>query len=37
MLQRRGLFRIEYDGRVLREKLGLPRPPSRYARAAAAE
>jgi FMN-dependent oxidoreductase (nitrilotriacetate monooxygenase family) len=30
-LQRRGLFRIEYTGRTLREHLGLPRPPSRYA------
>lgn len=32
-LQRRGLFRTEYTGRTLREHLGLPRPPSRYARA----
>ena len=32
-LQRRGLFRTEYDGRTLREHLGLPRPPSRYAAA----
>ncbi len=30
-LQRRGLFRKEYAGRTLREHLGLPRPPSRYA------
>ncbi len=30
-LQRRGLFRTEYQGRTLREHLGLPRPPSRYA------
>ena len=30
-LQRRGLFRTEYTGRTLREHLGLPRPPSRYA------
>ena len=30
-LQRRGLFRTEYTGRTLRENLGLPRPPSRYA------
>lgn len=30
-LQRRGLFRIEYTGKTLREHLGLPRPPSRYA------
>ncbi len=33
-LQRRGLFRTEYDGRTLREHLGLPRPPSRYAASA---
>ncbi|MGB0630424.1 MAG: LLM class flavin-dependent oxidoreductase [Alphaproteobacteria bacterium] len=26
-LQRRGLFRTEYEGRTLRENLGLPRPP----------
>ncbi len=25
-LQRRGLFRREYEGRTLRENLGLPRP-----------
>ena len=30
-LQRRGLFRREYEGRTLREKLGLPKPVSRYA------
>ncbi|RDJ26828.1 FMN-dependent monooxygenase [Bosea caraganae] len=30
-LQRRGLFRTEYEGRTLRENLGLRRPPSRYA------
>jgi FMN-dependent oxidoreductase (nitrilotriacetate monooxygenase family) len=30
-LQRRGLFRTEYEGRTLRENLGLPRPGSRYA------
>jgi FMN-dependent oxidoreductase (nitrilotriacetate monooxygenase family) len=29
-LQRRGLFRTEYEGRTLRENLGLPRPASRY-------
>lgn len=29
-LQRRGLFRREYQGRTLRENLGLPRPQSRY-------
>ena len=30
-LQRRGLFRTEYEGTTLREHLGLPRPRSRYA------
>jgi alkanesulfonate monooxygenase len=30
-MQRRDLFRTEYTGRTLREHLGLPRPPSRYA------
>jgi FMN-dependent oxidoreductase (nitrilotriacetate monooxygenase family) len=30
-LQRRGLFRTEYDSRIFRENLGLPRPVSRYA------
>ena len=30
-LRRRGLFRSEYEGRTLRENLGLPRPASRYA------
>ena len=29
-LQRRGLFRREYEGRTLRENLGLKRPKSRY-------
>ncbi len=29
-LQRRGLFRVEYEGRTLRENLGVPRPESRY-------
>ena len=33
-LQRRGLFRTEYEGRTLREHLGLPRPASRHAAAA---
>lgn len=32
-LQRRGLFRREYEGTTLRENLGLPRPVSRYAKA----
>ena len=38
-LQRRGLFRTEYEGTTLRENLGLKRPESRYRRAhvAAAE
>ncbi len=31
-LQRRGLFRTEYEGRTLRENLGLRAVPSRYAR-----
>ncbi len=30
VLQRRGLFRTEYEGATLRDQLGLPRPPSRY-------
>jgi FMN-dependent oxidoreductase (nitrilotriacetate monooxygenase family) len=30
-LQRRGLFRTKYEGRTLRENLGLARPVSRYA------
>jgi len=33
-LQRRGVFRTEYEGRTLREHLGLARPPSRYAKGA---
>ena len=36
-LQRRGLFRTAYEGRTLRENLGLERPASRYAQAAAAQ
>ncbi|MEA2949813.1 MAG: hypothetical protein QOI40_5143 [Alphaproteobacteria bacterium] len=36
-LQRRGLFRKDYEGRTLREHLGLPRPASRYRQAQAAE
>lgn len=35
-LQRRGLFRTAYEGRTLRENLGLERPASRYAGAPAA-
>jgi hypothetical protein len=30
-LQRRGLFRMEYEGTTLRENLGLPKPISIYA------
>jgi len=29
-LQRRGLFRREYEGTTLRENLGLPRPSNRF-------
>ena len=29
-LQRRGLFRREYEGTTLRENLGLPRPENRF-------
>jgi hypothetical protein len=29
-LQRRGLFRREYEGATLRENLGLPRPDNRF-------
>jgi FMN-dependent oxidoreductase (nitrilotriacetate monooxygenase family) len=35
-LQRRGLFRTEYEGHTLRENLGIPRPQSRYAQHAPA-
>ena len=31
-LQRRGIFRREYEGRTLRENLGLPRPENRFFR-----
>ena len=34
-LQRRGLFRTEYEGTTLRENLGLPRPENRFFAAAA--
>jgi alkanesulfonate monooxygenase SsuD/methylene tetrahydromethanopterin reductase-like flavin-dependent oxidoreductase (luciferase family) len=34
-LRRRGIFRSEYTGATLRDHLGLPRPRSRYATAAA--
>jgi N-acetyl-S-(2-succino)cysteine monooxygenase len=33
VLQERGLFRRDYEGATLREHMGLPRPPSRYAAA----
>jgi FMN-dependent oxidoreductase (nitrilotriacetate monooxygenase family) len=36
-LRRRGLFRTEYEGRTLRENLGLPRPANRWVASAAAE
>ena len=36
-LRRRGLFRSEYEGRTLRENLGLPRPRSRYVTAKRAQ
>ncbi len=36
-LQKRGIFRKEYEGATLRENLGLPRPESRYAHRRAAE
>jgi alkanesulfonate monooxygenase SsuD/methylene tetrahydromethanopterin reductase-like flavin-dependent oxidoreductase (luciferase family) len=29
-LQRRGLFRREYEGKTLRDNLGLPRPANRF-------
>ena len=35
-LQRRGIFRREYEGRTLRENLGLPRPENRFFPAATA-
>jgi alkanesulfonate monooxygenase len=36
-LQRRGIFHRDYQGRTLRENLGLPRPASRYASAKVSE
>jgi alkanesulfonate monooxygenase len=30
-LQRRGLFHTDYEGRTLRENLGLQAPPNRFA------
>jgi len=32
-LQRRGIFRTEYEGKTLRENLGLPRPENRFFKA----
>ncbi len=32
VLQKRGLFRMDYEGQTLRENLGLPRPENRYVR-----
>ena len=29
-LQRRGIFRREYEGKTLRDNLGLPRPKNRF-------
>ena len=29
-LQRRGIFRSDYEGKTLRENLGLPRPNNRF-------
>ena len=36
VLQERGLFRTEYEGKTLRDNLGLARPRSRYAAQAGA-
>jgi alkanesulfonate monooxygenase len=30
-LQRRGIYRTAYAGRTLRENLGVPQPPNRFA------
>jgi hypothetical protein len=35
-LQRRGIFRREYEGTTLRENLGLPRPENRFFKKTAA-
>ncbi|MBV9563606.1 MAG: LLM class flavin-dependent oxidoreductase [Bradyrhizobium sp.] len=35
ILQRRGLFRTDYNGSTLRDHFGLAKPPSRYARSVA--
>jgi alkanesulfonate monooxygenase SsuD/methylene tetrahydromethanopterin reductase-like flavin-dependent oxidoreductase (luciferase family) len=36
LLQKKGIFRRDYEGTTLRDHLGLPRPESQYARAARA-
>jgi hypothetical protein len=36
ILQRRGLFRTDYEGPMLRDHFGLAKPPSRFAKSAAA-
>ena len=36
-LQRRGLFRKDYEGKTLRDHLGLKRPPSVFAQRLAAQ
>jgi alkanesulfonate monooxygenase len=36
-LQRRGIFRTEYEGRTLRENLGLPRPVNQFSKVASPE
>jgi len=36
LLQKRGLFRRDYEGKTLRDHFGLPRPPSRFAKRPAA-
>jgi len=33
-LQKRGIFRTQYEGKTLRENLGLPRPKNRFFEAA---
>ncbi len=37
ILQKRGLFRTDYEGQTLREHFGFPRPPSRHRVAAPRE
>ena len=33
LLQKRGIYRTAYEGRTLRDHLGLKRPPNRYVEA----